>query len=152
MCIRTTFIHNHNMCINLHTIHAEYIDIQMMPNASLKKLIAFYLFCLFILANCIYQHGICTHPSLLLIKLMSVKCLWFGKYTSSNITVKCCLIGFISVMITMSSLWIPTIYQDTSFTDSFFVLELCSLNVWNNKRSLWGSTICFTLSLILQLH
>ena len=31
----------------------------------------------------------------------------------------------ICVMITMSYSWIPIIYQDTSFTDSSFVLELC---------------------------
>ena len=60
------------MYIHLHTIHTEYIDIQMKPNASLKKLIAFLPFLPFHPCKP-YFINIYTHPSLLLIKLMSVK-------------------------------------------------------------------------------
>lgn len=70
--ISVKYHHKYIMYIHLHTIHTEYIDIQMKPNASLKKLIAFLPFLPFHPCKP-YFINIYTHPSLLLIKLMSVK-------------------------------------------------------------------------------
>ena len=139
------------MYIHLHTIHTEYIDIQMKPNASLKKLIAFLPF--LPLYPCKpYFINIYTHPSLLLIQLMSVKMF---------VVWQIYIIEHYRKMLPNRFYFCydnDVIFMNTSHISRYivyrfiFVLELCSLNVWNNKRSSCGSTICFTLSLILQLH